>query len=642
MSIEDKEGNGNNINTNYNQGANVNQQQPQYGNQQQTQTQNQTGTFRSGLEAFFENNRRAGAMDLANNRTNAVLARLTKLHNELIESQRIEAGIHLVRLDRETDGVVISSVLVVRYFTSKNGEAYASYRALLLDAATPTPRVRQHQVQGIGKIEVPVLPQDIYNERYYQQVCRKLRNQKGNPQMKVIDAGAILVPQSLNLEDDLAVTNLLLDSANRAMDMELQVKGEEAFNVDLLKSDNFRLAAKMDISAAPEFDLVGNPIRNDIKVSLSIKPRHQPVDGDFYEQDQLLNYVSGYINLEVAPQVPQQQQYAGYQGFIQPPLLSPVFVITKVGQDLSFVAKTPELWFLALSNAYRATANTAWIRGFLPRTGADSGLTGSKKGIDLRDIGALGYIDPKVNAMLDTKSDSFTEHQFVEMMNKLVSPNLTFSMLVDPLGENAHIERILIDAAVQGAGQSQAREWIVRHVDRLTGNRFSPKIKPEDPLVEFGGIQLLGDYTTSDQEKRPLQDVDTLAALNLTQGNRQEFHNFYATTLQSAQFDTEMRMKDQENQLRQYLDKGLRVRGRGIQLYFTPTMITALESAIREAQVTIDYENMTLVTGTQRLLQNDLVQRFAVNQNAQPTVIAQTGNTGYGYGIGGSMGGRFY
>jgi hypothetical protein len=630
MAIEDSE-NGTTQQPQGNQQSNAGQQ-PQGGAYAGGFNAQQQPQANPGLGSLNRLLQRSGNFDGSEGRSAEAVKALTEVGKKAVDAQTLSGDYELVRFDREANRVGISALLVMK--TVKNaGKVFAIVRPLLLstDAVKLKPRVLQ---LGHERIEVPARPQDVYNDTYWTRITEFLGRKIGIADLQVADAGPLDIPSDFSFQDEGKVAELLIQSVNRCDDVKGKIIGEQPFTVQAVKTADEYLSARLDFSALPQVDLVGHPVRSDIVVTMNRGNKtNQAAEQDFYDAETSFNSVSGFVNLEYTP--PQQQQMPQWG---QPPvtqLFTPTFVITQVKQAPWIQANTLELYMLAISNAYRVTAGTSWARAFLPGLGAKN---------DPRDIGALGYMAGQNGAAgqkIKTKGESFKDSDFVELMTTLVKPNPTFLIDVNPLGENAAIENILIDAA-GGVNSDKATTALVLAANRLTGNKFSgffdhTKFKI---CVPYGVDVHLGYYIDEHSEKRDIRDLDVLAMLNATQGNVQEFMNWYRTMCDTTILN-ELRLKQREGFERQYLANNLVITGRGTRLLLTPQFIEALDKSTQAAGVNVSMENLTTVFGAQRFAGNQLVGQYAVSGAASMNLAGQNQQNTYTTGAV-TSGGRIY
>lgn len=576
--------------------------------------------------------RRSGNFDGTETRSAEALTALSKAREQAVASQALDGQNELIRFDRDANRVGLPAILVMKTVKIQ-GKLYSVVRTLLLESEGVRLRPRKLQF-GVENIEIPTRPQDVFNDVYWTRISEFVRRNKANNEIVVADAGPFVVPSDFDFKDEQAVSRVLITSVNRCDDIIAKVSGERPFTVSLVKGKDEYLSARLDFTGMPVKDMAGNPIRADIIVTMNRSSKTAAVQDDFYESETSFNSVAGFVNLEYTPpQAGQMQQMGWGQQQMPTQLFTPTFVITDVRQADWIQANTLELYWLAISNAYRVTAGTSWARTFLPTVGA-------KK--DPKDIGAIGYLTPAAKKIV-TKGDTFSDQDFVTLMTTFVNPNPTFLIDVNPVGENAAIENILIDAATQGSpNQARAVDAIIRALNNLTGNLFSKYFdSTKHALVVPYGVDVHNGYYLDEHgEKRDIRDLDVLAALNACDGNVPEFMSWYRTMCDNST-PTELRLKQRENFERMYLAQNLVITGRSTRLLLTPQLIEALHKSTSEAGVTVNMENVATVFGQQRFAGNQLVGQYTVS-GAAPMNMGVS-NNGAVYTPGGVTGsGRIY
>lgn len=596
-----------------------------------------------GLNQRFN---RSGSFDRSEARSAELLAAMNAAVKAATESQDLVGIQEIYRFDRDENRVGLPAVLVVKSAAIEGVGNVTAVRAILVNTPTInlTPLAQQN---GTVRHEAQATAKDAYTANYFAQIEAFLTRQFGQPPT-VYDAGAISLPVSFDLTDPQAVMAITMDSINRCDDVLARVSREQPFKASELRSDNERLVARIDFTGAPRFNIAGLPVRSDITVSMSraenAKPQYNGEYDPYQDPDRLLNSVSAYVNLEYLDPMARQQAMAakiGMQnmGMINPeslPPWQPTIVITEVAQAPWILAKTMEMYFLAFSNAYRATNQMAWARVLLPRMGV--------KGVDIKDIGAIGYLTPS-KKMIDTKSDSFKETDFTALMRSMVNPSPVFVLDIDPVGENSGIESYILEAAGNGPNASTAAASIVAALDNLTDKRFSTKFK------ELGGDKLfvlanqevdLGYYTAADGEVRDIRDLDTIAVLNQTKTDDAAFLAYYGTLCDPNMGRVEALSK-RANFERQYLRQDLVITGRAQRVYATEAFIVALDKAVAESGAVVNMAtDIQNVMGAVRFAGNSVVGNYAVSGTATMNYGGQQHGNVAGQGYGMATGNRSY
>lgn len=591
------------------QQAQQQQQRPQQNQQQQGQQQ-QSQSVVNNISSLLQ---RSGTIAGGDTRAAEALQIFTELREDSIKNQELESDFAIQRFDRDAQRVGISSLLVVKT-TTLNGVVNAAVRVLMLPnsaiklANTKVPyNAGTHQEM----LEIEVTPRDVFSANYWARVTTYIRNSFNNPKMNVVNAGAFVVPAEFDLKETHVLQQLLVRSVNLCDDMLMRLAGERPFTVAMVKGQDEILTASMDFSGEPQHDQLGNPVRSDIVVSLNRSKRGQETENEFYEADTQLNQVSVMVDLEY--QAPQQQALFGQQQQMAPqaPCTAAV-IITDIRNAPWIKANTLELHLFGMTNAFRTTTNQAWARKFLPEVG---------KSKDLHDVGALGWLSP-VGKKIETKSETFSQQNFADLMYGMVRPNPTFMIDLDDMGDNSVIDSVWIDA-LGGPNAAKAKQIIIQAANNLIGADLKQWFDyTAEPLLQVYGSKINKGYYFDGDIKRDRRDLDVLGALNAADGDYNEWMSWYAALIGSAAHP-EVRNKQLKNYDRQYLGQ-VTYTGRAVRAMLNPKFIEGMDKAIAAAGVAITMDNVAMAFGAQRFQGNEMIANFAVS--GQATVSTYQGN----------------
>lgn len=597
---------------NVNQNQQVNQQaaqqqqaNQQQANQQQTQQQ-QTQQPTSSINTISSHFRRSGRVDGGDNRSAEALQIMQRLKKEAVDNQDLEENFQILRFDRDANRVGWSSLLVLK--TAKiNGKICAFVRTLMMpniNIKLPNRKV-QFNNGGFGQtevMEIEVEPHDVFTSNYWNRVSDFVRGNIGQPDAQVFSVGGFIIPGEFDLKEEHLLKQVLIRSVNLCDDMLARQTGEIPFSVSMVKGTDEILSAHLDFSGNAVLDQLGNPVRSDIIVSLKRGRRDNQQENEYYESDSTINQVSLMVDLEYAPQ--QQQAMFGQQAMQPTQPCTASIIITDVRNAPWIKANTMELHLFALSNAFRATSGQAWARRFLPEVG---------KAKDLRDIGALGWLSPQ-GKKIDTKTETFTQQHFADLMFAMVKPNPVFMIDLDSMGDNGFIDSVWLDA-MGGPNQAKAKQIIVQSVTNLIGQDFKAFFDyTSKPILQPYGSTVNKGYYFDGDEKRDRRDLDVLGSLNAADGNQQEWLSWYATQC-STTTHAEIRNKQSKNFDRQYLGQ-VTYTGKAVRAILNPEFIQGLDNAIAAAGLNIVMDNIAMSFGAQRFQGNMNIGNFAVSGTA--------------------------
>jgi hypothetical protein len=566
-----------------------------------------------GISQINERFGRTGRAEGSDARSTKALTVFAEQAKQCIATQDLLDDFTLYRFDRNQHRVGMSAILVTKVARDAQGKTVIVVRPLIVvdNHAVLKPKVFQiPNGYNVDNFEVKPDAVDVFTPLYWARLAAYVQVAAGHPTADVRSAGPLSLHGDFDLEDNALVRNVLITSVNRCDDMVARLGNERPFSLATdVKGSDEQLAARIDYSALPVHTTTGVPVRNDICVSLNRvkKPgQGQVQENEYFDADSNFNQVSLFVNLEIPPQqVPQQQVY-GMPPMPPAPPFVPAIVITAVRQANWIMANTLEMHLFAMANSFLVTVGQSWARAFVPSIG-------KKK--DPRDIGAIGYL--VAGKKVETKSATFTEQEFAGLMYTQVQQNPIFMIDLDRLGDNAHIDAIYIDA-MGGPRRQQAQEAIIRAAHNLYGreNFMALFDHNKEPIITpYGADFHLGYYADEDGELRDIRDLDTLAALNASEGLKDEFMDFYATRA-NTNVHSEVRLKKSDSYDKQYLGN-VTYTGRVHRGMFNPKFIQACNAAAINAGISIGMENVGSVFGGQRFTGNANLTGFAVTGMAQ-------------------------
>lgn len=596
------------------------QQPPVQAQPKMEQNQTQFSGGIGSVNSYFE---RSGKTQGGDARSSEALQIFNRLKDQAVAQQDLKDDFTILRFDRDQNQVGWSS-LVIAKATTLNGKPVISIRPLIMpNAGIELPTKKDVIQNGMQQetIETEVDVATVFSKKYHSRLVAYVQASLGKPTAEVVLAGAYPIPAEFNLKDgELQLRDLLIKSVNACDDFLARKSGERPFTVGILKGQDETLAAKIDTRDQPVHDVLGNPIRSDVVVSMQrVRRNGQQEENEFYAADVKLNQVSMFTNLEYN----QAQQVQPVFGQVQQqvpvaPCVAAV-VITNVRQAEWIKANTPEMYWLALSNAYRSTHGHAWARPFVPQTG---------KVKDLKDIGALGFLS-QLQAKIDTKAASFDDAQFGQLMLQMVQQKPVFQIDLDRLGENGAIDGMQLDAA-GGEKAAIATQTIIRQISNLIGADFKQffDYTTQPILVKTGQTIDLGYYIDEDGEKRDRRELDNLGALNAAEGNLGEWWAWYGSQA-NAGLHPALRQKQSRNFDRQYLGATVTYTSKAERCTYNPKFIEALDAAIVAAGLQVTMDNTSVLNSGQRFQGNSIIGQFMVGGTASVTTFGG-GQQGYG------------
>lgn len=581
---------------------------PQQNFTQQTQGVNMQQPQQPNIGHSQINNvlRRSGKQTQNDMRSGMALKSFLEVQKACESNQTLERGFGIIRFDRDQYQVGYASIVVIRVVDLTNGTKAVFARPIMIEnkALRLPARTRKINQNGLlqDQIECITAPQDIFTSGYWDRMVQCVRNHVGSRDIPVYSAGGYLLPNDIDVEDTVRIESVLLNTVNRIDDAIGRFIGEQPFSLSSFKTQGEILAVDVHHSDQVVVNSAGHPERADIMVTLKREMQHQnqQQQNEFYDSDNTINQLYGYVDLEYSPEQSVANPYGQPQ--VQRPPFQPVFVITGVRQAPWINASTIELFLYALSNAYRVTQGHQWARSFMPVPG---------KTRRERDIGAIGYLMNQTKA--PTNTEQFTDEHFNALMTAGVRQQLTFAIDLNTLGDNSHIDSILLN--LMSPNNQQATNIIRQATTNLFGaGVFEQFFKFDKPILSSYPTSILaGYYLNAQNERRDRRDFDVLAALNATNGNQMEFMNWYRTVC-DVNMDAEVRLKNRDGLDRQYLGNNLTTTGKLQRGLFNPDFMVALANAVQATGIGVNMNNVTNVMGGHQFVGNAMVSNFAVTQ----------------------------
>lgn len=580
-----------------------------------------------GLNARFNRSGRADGNDA---RTTKALVAFDEAAKEAIAQQDLANTFHLFRFDRVAHQVAMASILILKLVDNRGTPAIIVKALPIVDNSVPMKPKTFQVANGFStfdNFEVKPDTCDIFTPLYWSRIVTYVRQVTGHPQAVVLNAGPQDIHAEFNFEDKLAVRNLLIKSVNSVEDAMARLGDERPFSLasDLQSNDEI-LAASIDYTGLPVESNTGIPQRADIVVSLQRRPKANKngQENEFYDADSKLNSVAMFCDLEYSPQ--QVQQVYGMPAGPTPPPFMPALVVTAVKQASWIMANTPEMYFFSLNNAYRVTVGQNWAKSFLPTVG---------RAKDPRDIGGVGYLT-QAGLKLETKTDTFTEQDFAALMFSQVQQHPVFMIDLNRMGDNSYVESMIIDS-MGGPNMEAAKAGIIRVLCNLYGRENFTSVfdtATEWLFRPYGTDFNLGYYPDENGEKRDIRDLDTLYALNASEGLQAEFMDYYGAKCNSN-VHAEVRRKKYQQYSKQYLGNVTEA-GRVTRAVINPKLIAAMDAASLKAGIAVTMDNIGSVFGGQRFQGNMGLAGLNVQGVANVATYMQNQNVYAPQGTGGT------
>lgn len=489
----------------------------------------------------------------------------------------------LIPVEAEPNLLACSGLALVMIQKTGADVLASVHTVLLAESASKLSPVQLDTPQG--KLELARVPGDMYDDFYWAKVQTAIKTALGNDALVMIDANASVLPVEVSIEDVAQLQNVLLNAVNAVfMYMNLATEGglEDPLTIqDITHMGNLTVGVAFNAPASET--ATGLPRRSDINITLNSN-----VDG----QGQVASRtavcsVDGYMDLTYVPAQPPKRDQWG-QVIPEPQRhYVPRFVMTNVSSETDAV--TMELQLLALVNALVITQGNAWFNAFKPRA--------LRKGIDLRDIGAINYelnlTDPtgkETPKKIDTKANTFDTSALHQLISTTMYLDPIFSMDIEESGELSWLQYAFLTAA---SGDINARNVIIAAADNLTGNRFSQIFDNSQALTHDEQVRVqLGYYYDEEGVQRDIRDIDYLAILNYVGSNEPQAIVNWSDTFDQKDVPAAKRAYDRQVLLAHLTSDRFELKGYADRITFTSAFLTALSSAVVQAGLVVRPENL--------------------------------------------------
>lgn len=499
-------------------------------------------------------------------------------------------------LDSNQLQVNYSSVLVCMKEVHA-GQTHIGVYDLLIESSG---RPLQPNISSIDghTIETIFTPSDVYNHNSHWETVKKFVIDSFGVNAQIHDAGCTVIPTEMDKDITADRFQKWLHNAVQAnvavLDAKLNTEAGAFTLADF--GDKDILTARSEYGSVHGVNIVGLPVREDIELTVSASNSAETAGLDMRPPRELTR-VTGYIDLMYNPQQPAQPQFGGFA--MQQPqmpgvMYQPRLVLTNVEAVTDVVSM--ELQLLALSTAIQLGRNGNWWSAFRRPLKSYGETANARKGINLRDVGAIGYEikDPANPAQpgnkIDTAAVNFGDQQFAQMMGMFFNQSLLYSLDVEEAGELSWLQQTFIAAANKN---EDARKSIVIAANRLTLGCFEKHFQFDAPVCFDDSDRIhLGYYTNSDGHQRDLRELDYLAILNLAGKDDPTLVEKWERTHLDRNIPLPVRLHERKTIIDRLLSGSVVVKGFARRITFSEQFIKALSDAIEEAGLSVRPGNM--------------------------------------------------
>ena len=497
-----------------------------------------------------------------------------------IEERKLDPAfeVSLLPLDStKGTGVRFSGIVVAT--THKEIRDTVSIHTVLVEGSGDPIMPMQQNARGI-QYEVQLTAGDTIDRDYVIEVMRLV--EKAYPGFRVVNADAQVLGRDFDYEDKNLVRsfvqNIILPTTTNLVVTNV---GFQDLNLGRMERDS-TLGVQRSFNEGQSLDYSGNPVRTDIKVTMSSYTGQRNSSGSMngQERTRILGVIGGYIDTVWSDEQPQQamQMYVGPK----PKFKARLVMTTLENQAM----QTIPAQLLALAGSMILREGNNWFGYFNPRR-----LAAGAHRIDKRDVGALnieGNIanDPSgFDKMIDTKESSFDGMALQRLITSLFIPGMYFTLRVSEAGADTWYNSVFKAAA---DGNPNAINAILAGANTLTNNNFqkfytsgaSPVLKNDDRVH-------MGFYTDANGVKCDVADIDYLAIMNLVGRNDPTVGAAWSNTFYSTNEPLNVRMAARWKMIQDVVGGTATLTGYGRLVTFTHEFIEAFSKAVAATGLSI-------------------------------------------------------
>ena len=523
----------------------------------------------------------------------------------------IGSAIRFRAVSAATIGQSISSVVAAATVKTDTG-AVCIIRTILCYAGAQGYGVRKEQF-GNETYERQTLAADATNAEYWEQIV-SLVAPSDIENVQVWNAGVTTVnSETFKDTDEAAVDRLMKATATSMMDTyQTDVLGM-TYDVPAFVSEGMRLKVTPTLTNSdPYVTETGKVVRADIQVPWYITAEQY---GQESAQEEI-GRVCGYVELYPLPQQNNGGIFNTQKQEIDP-YYEAVFVVTHCGPKNPMSLCVPELYLLSFYGAYLTTINNGWLRTYQPSIGNSN---------PLHALSGIGYYSPAAAALPDLDRASTTPQDVDQLMSALLLkpqgsnfPTPAFAIDIDPSDDRSGNGSMMLGVM---NGDPKAISRFTAACDALTSGHFSRMWNPNEPIVDSNyNLISIGEYVDGNGNRRDARDYGTLAMLNLTLGNMNDFID-YACTLDSG--NEPMHQRLQRDRLWSNMAQ-IKNSSYAVRMFLNANWFVVMQRALQQAKAEPRIEGM-----------NDRNSRTFVgaptSRIASQSATYTRPNTGYGNG----------
>lgn len=508
----------------------------------------------------------------------AVKDGITEMMEKHFDNQAELKSFQIIAADKDKTDIGNVSCVIVVYERPNNGKMQYTFNTLLIEKTAPMLTSQSINIDGKNYEEI-ITTSDLYNNETVYRIVREIMRIKGITSAEELhEAGCQIVPSEVDTSDEELIYNLTFNSVVACVSTmdDIQNIKDQQFSIADIDFSQENLTIAMDYNPGKVVNFTNEPVRSDL--TLSLQSRAKKTANDMFDKVTPISRIDGYVDLMYSPPAPAMQgQLPSWRHFI------PRYVITRVDSEIN--TNTIPLQLLSLAQTNILASNASWAGVFKPRH--------SSKGIDTKDIGAIGYevamgSDKNKFKMVDTKANDFN---FPEFLHTFFHEAPVISMDIEECGELSWLNDVFLSAA---NGDPGAKEKIVQAANSLTNNGFSNQNTPWDtntPICTFDNRIHLGFYIDEAGERRDIRELDYLAIMNLAGKTDKGLVEVWEASYSQTNIPDVIRLEDRAKQIRNILS-GVKFKSYANRINFSPAFLTRLLSACQYAGLIVQPQNV--------------------------------------------------
>lgn len=545
------------------------------------------GQKRIGLKGII-----GGGSFLTNSKGSEYTTKIGKIIEEAYnKSEDLAFKPEVMILDKEADASSLSFSVIVVSALDRNNNTLRYFNIVLgatgqapLTAGQIHAEMENYKNSPVGYKPVIYTIDDTMNSNLTHIVCERISQRYNIKSATPID-GVVVHDADGSIDTENIASNLAILAYNSLLADIVVETPDEDLDIASAKHDEHiegaTFAINTNLTKSPIRNIVGDPVRADWKVQLSLNSEAKKLEMfNVDNPDVELTSVTGYI--EAIPMVDPiiAQQYQGRVPVgtpINDIRLKPQLIIT----DTSVRMPTVSFALLNIITALVMTEKDMYVKALFP-------AAGSKK----NHVGYLNRIT-KVNnsdAVFELASNKYSENDVANAILSMFTLDPVLSMDIQNFGPQASYTAVFAKAAQPLSGDERENEekfsacrYIIETANVLTNGNFPSNFDINNIFADQGIVVPLG-YYSSTEGLKDIRDIDL--AFIVSQTGDEDLAALWA---QSSVLGNTDNFITKVNIISQ-LCKDAVITNKAIRVTFTNDFLTALSEAAKRAGLVCRYK----------------------------------------------------